>query len=187
MFDKDWVDAYFEKGVDIANRRVFIGDIDETSADNAIKGLYLMETESKDKPCEIFISSYGGILYDTLALYDIMNTISCPIHTFGYGKIMSAAVVLIAAGEKGNRWISPHVSFMHHDWAAEMEGKGQELQGLIKHYEETCEQWLKLLEQHTDRDKRWWKMRSRKPADFYFTASEAIEWGVADSIWVEKS
>ena len=186
MFDKDWVDAYFDNGVDITNRRVFIGDIDETSVDFAIKGLYLMETESKTKPCEMFISSYGGTLYDALALYDIMGTLQCPIHTFGYGKVMSAAPLLLAAGQVGQRWVAPHVSFMHHDWAGELEGKGSELQAAIKHNESIGRQWTELLAKHSNKNFKWWNDRAKRPADFYYSAEEALEWGLADQIWVEK-
>jgi ATP-dependent Clp protease protease subunit len=188
LFDKDWVDAYFDHGIDIANRRVFLDqDIDHDSVGAVVKGLYLMETDNSSEPIEMFISSYGGCIYEALALYDIINTIKCPIHTFGYGKIMSAAVLLIAAGEPGCRWIAPHVAFMHHDWNAEVEGKAQDLQTVVRHYEAISQQWTKLLAKHTDKDVKWWNVRAKKPADFYFTADEALEWGVADSMWVEKN
>lgn len=185
--DKDWVEAYFDQGVDVTNRRVFLDqDIDAESISPVVKGLYLMETISRDEPIEMFISSYGGCVYEALALYDIMNTIKCPIRTFAYGKCMSAAPLLLAAGETGHRWVAPHAAFMHHDWGASMEGKAQELQILVKHYEDIGQQWTKLLAQHSNKDHRWWNHRAKKPADFYFTAEEALEWGLADSMWVEK-
>lgn len=186
MFDKDWVEAYFENGVDVTNRRVFIGDIDSVSVDFAIKGLYLMETESSTKPCEMFISSYGGTIYDALALYDIMNTLSCPIYTFAYGKCMSAAPLLLAAGTEGHRWVAPHVSFMHHDWSDEIFGKGSELEAAVKHNEILGKMWTNLLSKHSSKNFRWWNSRAKKPADFYFSAEEALEWGIADHIWVQK-
>lgn len=185
-FEKEWVDAYFENGIDIANRRVFIGDIDEVSVDYAIKGLYLMETNSHTEPIEMFISSFGGDVYEALALYDIMQTIKPPIHTFAYGKCMSAAPLILAAGEKGCRWIAPHCAFMHHDWAAEVEGKGQELTNVVKHYSVLEEQWTSLFASCTRKDARWWTTRAKKATDFYFTAEEALEWGVGDQFWVEK-
>lgn len=185
--EKDWIDAYFENGVDVANRRVFLdSDIEDQSIGYAIKGLYLMETASKVDPVEMFISSYGGEIYEALALYDIMNTISCPIHTFAYGKCMSAAPLLLAAGEIGHRWVAPHVTFMHHDWAAHIEGKGTELQTLVKHCEDVSQIWTGLLSKHSNKDFKWWHVRAKKSADFYFKAEDALEWGLADHIWVEK-
>lgn len=185
-FNKDLIDAYFENGVDIINRRVFIGDIDTESVNDAIKGLYLMETDSTTKPCEMFISSYGGTVYDALALYDIINTLKCPIHTFAYGKCMSAAPLLLAAGKEGQRWVAPHVSFMHHDWNDEVSGTGSELEAMVKHNEEVGKMWTNLLVRHSTKDFRWWQSRAKRAADFYFSAEEAIEWGIADQMWIEK-
>lgn len=185
-FQQEWVDAYFNNGVDIANRRVFIGDMDEISVDCTIKGLYLMETQSKVQPCEMFISSLGGTVHDTLALYDIINTLHCPIHTFAYGKCMSAAPLLLAAGNPGNRWIAPHASFMHHDWSDHVAGKGSELEAIVKHNEWTASMWTTLLAKHSTKNFQWWNTRAKQSADFYFYAEEAIDWGIADHIWVEK-
>lgn len=185
--DREWVEAYFSYGIDITNRRVFLdSDIEDDSASPVIKGLYLMETISKTEPIEMFISSYGGIVYESLAIYDIMHTISCPIHTFGYGKIMSAAILLIAAGEKDQRWLSPNAALMHHDWSADFEGKNLEIASAYKHQEDIGRKWISLLADHTNQTKQWWTRQAKKPADFYFTAEEALEWGVADHTWVEK-
>jgi ATP-dependent Clp protease protease subunit len=184
--DKDWVDAYFDHGIDVANRRVFLGDIDHESIGAAIKGMYLMETADSTKPIELFISSYGGTVYDALALYDIMQTLRCPIHTFAYGKCMSAAPLLLAAGEPGHRWVATHVSFMHHDWSDDLEGKGTALREGVRHSEKLGQMWTKLLAEISTKTFKWWDDRGKRSADFYFTADEAIEWGLADSVWSER-
>lgn len=186
MFESDWVGAYFEKGIDVVNRRVFLGDIEAETVDFAIKGMYLMETESDKEPIELFISSYGGTVYEALALYDIIQTLKCPVHTFAYGKCMSAAPLLLACGEPGHRWVAQHASFMHHDWCAELDGKGALVVNEVKHHEEMGQQWTRLLAKHSSKDFKWWHTRGKKSEDFYFSADEAIEWGLADSIWSER-
>lgn len=183
---KDWVEAYFDFGVDVINRRIFVGDVEPDSINAAIKGLYLMETESKEKPCDIFISSDGGSVYEALALYDIINCIKCPVNTFAYGRCMSASVLLLAAGVPGQRWVSPNVAFMHHDWSAEIQGKGGDLATTVKHFEEVSTTWTKLLAKHSSKDFKWWNSRAKKQEDFYFGSKEALEWGLADNIWLEK-
>ena len=185
-FDKDWVSAYFEHGVDVFNRRIFLGEIDEGTVDAAVKGLYLMETNSKTTPCEIFISSEGGSLYEALALYDIINTLRCPIYTFAYGKCQSAAPLLLAAGEPGQRWVAPNVAFMHHDWSAEVDGKGSQVAAWARHHETVGQTWTRLLSEHSSKDFRFWNSRAKRAADFFFGAEDAIEWGIADQMWVEK-
>ena len=62
--ENEWVAAYFERGVDVTNRRVFLGNIDHESVDAVVKGMYLMETQNHTDPIELFISSYGGEVYD---------------------------------------------------------------------------------------------------------------------------
>lgn len=184
--DKDWVDAYFDHGVDVGNRRVFIGEINEETVGAAVKGLYLMETMDNESPCEMFISSFGGSIYDALALYDIMNTLTCPIHTFAYGKCMSAAPLLLAAGEPGQRWVAPHVALMTHDWLDSLEGKGAEILVGAKHGEDLAKTWNRLIAYHSDKDFAFWQRLSKKNADYYFTAEDAKDFGIADHIWMEK-
>jgi len=185
-FENEWVVAYFDRGVDIFNRRVFIGDIDHESVDAAIKGVYLMETQDPESRIELFISSYGGTIYDALALHDIIHTLQCPVHTFAYGKCMSAAPLLLAAGEPGHRWVAPHTFFMHHDGADIIEGKTSAMKSDLRHGEMVDKAWTVLLSGYSNKTFKWWDDRAKRSGDFYFTADEAIEWGLADSIWSEK-
>lgn len=185
MFDKEQLDSYFDRGIDLQNRRVFVGDIDSTTVTNIVKGLYLMETDDPCEPCEMFISSVGGEVCEAIALYDIMQTIKCPIHTFAYGKCMSAAPLLLAAGKPGERWVSPHAAFMYHEASAGIEGKLRDAAVALKHEQNMDNLWIKLMAEHTNKDERFWKRLNSKP-DYYFTADEATDWGIADSIWVEK-
>ncbi|MGB2826408.1 MAG: ATP-dependent Clp protease proteolytic subunit [Thermoplasmata archaeon] len=185
-FDKEWVEAYFSHGVDVQNRRLFLGDIDHESIDAAIKGMYLMETNSNTEPIELFISSYGGEVYDAIALYDIIGTVKCPVHTFAYGKCMSAAPLLLACGEPGHRWVAQHTFFMHHDGSNQIEGKTTSLKVEMAHLEKLDKLWTQLLVQYSNKTFKWWDDRSKRSGDFFFSADEAIEWGIADAIWSER-
>lgn len=185
-FDKEWVEAYFDHGIDIANRRVFLdSDIESDSIGAAVRGLYLMQTQGDEK-IDLFISSYGGSVYETLALYDIIRTIPIPIHTFAYGKCMSAAPLLLACGEPGHRWVAPHVSLMHHDMSSDEEGTRSFLHSSIKEIESLYKEWITLLAQHSTKTYKWWDAKSRLPGDFYYSAEDAIDWGLADQMWVER-
>ena len=84
--------------------------------------LYLQElnrldpTGKNQKPIEFYISTYGGSADDMFALYDIMRQIkkTTEIHTIGMGKVMSAGVLLLAAGTKGHRKIGKNCRVMIH-------------------------------------------------------------------------
>ena len=116
--DWDSARACFEYGVDVDNRRVFLfGEINESTIANSIKAIYLLDSQHKSKAIELFVGSVGGDEYDMLALYDVLNSITAPIHTVALGKCMSAAPLLVAAGEKGCRYSMPGCPWMAADWS----------------------------------------------------------------------
>lgn len=184
---KEWVETYFDRGVDVANRRVWLDEeIEDATIGTVIRGLYLMETESKTRPVTLFISSFGGSVYEALGLYDAMFTLECPVHTYAYGKCMSAAPLILAAGEPEHRWIAPNCFFMHHDWWCTLSGSGTQMENEMRHLNKVGDTWTHLLAKHTAKDFRWWQARAKKGQDFFFSAQEAIEWGLADHEWNQK-
>lgn len=185
---KDWVDAYFEFGVDVANRRVFLfEDVEANSIGAVIKGLYLMESQDTAKPIELFIGSFGGSEYEMFALYDVCRTLSSPIHTTAIGKCMSAAPLLVAAGETGCRYATPNTFFMvHESWDDSGMRRVDEILIDMKHYKDMGERWADLMARHSKKDARFWKNLCKKVGNTYFNAEQALEWGLIDVIWDEK-
>lgn len=184
--DKELMDAYFLHGIDITNRRVFLSDIDSESVDKVVKGLYLMETDSPTEPVELFICSYGGSVEHTLALHDIIRTLRIPVRTFAYGVCMSAAPLLLASGQRGERWISPNLQLMFHALSDEISGKLSDMKSALKYSADLDDLWLDLLVSYSTKDKKFWNTKINKNVDWYFGSQEAIEFGLADNIWEES-
>lgn len=185
---KDWVDAYFEYGVDVANRKVFLfDDVDSNSIGAVIKGLYLMEAQTSTKPIELFVGSFGGSEYDMFALYDVCRTLISPIHTTAIGKCMSAAPLLVAAGEEGSRFATPHTFFMvHESWEEFGAKRVDELELDLRHYRQMGSKWGDLMQKHSKKTSKFWLGLCKKSGDTYFNAEQALEWGLIDHIWEEK-
>jgi len=193
---KDWIDAYFEYGVDVVNRKVFLFDgVDETSIGYVIKGLYLMEASitQEDReggqipPIELFIGSFGGSEYEMFALYDVIRTLESPIHTTAIGKCMSAAPLLVACGEPGHRYATPNTWFMvHESWDDWGMARVDELQKTLNHYKEMGDRWNKLMAKHTGQTVASWKRMAKAVGDTYFDAYKAVELGLIDHVWDEK-
>ena len=185
---KDWIDAYFEYGVDVFNRKIFlISDIDECTIGYAIQGMYLMESENKDEPVELFVGSFGGSEYEMFALYDVMNSIKCPVSTCALGKCMSAAPLLVAAGTKGERYATPNTWFMvHQSWDEDMGGRVDEVDRTLKHMKAMEATWYKLMAMHTGKTESFWRKKCSESGDSYFSADEALKYGVIDILWTEK-
>lgn len=189
--EKDWVEAYFEYGVDVANRCIFLtSDVDEESISHVIKGLYLMEAEDEEAPIEVRIMSYGGDVCDMFALHDVTRTLKCPVHTMGMGKVMSAAVLLLACGTTGERWAGPNTSFMIHVPSmhdGDEDGvKIHEVKANLEFTQEMWRRWYELMERYTNKPASHWRRLCNKNADVYFTADEALEWGLIDHMWDQK-
>lgn len=188
---KEWVDAYFAHGVDVANRRVFLFEgVEEDSIGTVVKGLYFMDSQNKEKKekIELFVGSFGGSEYEMFALYDVIQTLKSPIHTVAMGKCMSAAPLLVAAGCPGERWATPNTWFMvHQGWDEFGEKRYDDLQRDITHMKEMGKVWYALMEKHTKKNAAFWKRLCDKSGDTYFDAQQALEWGIVDSLWDEKS
>ena len=186
---RDWVEAYFDYGIDLVNRCIFlVGDINQETIGHVIKGMYLMENQNTEyKPIELRISSYGGDVYDAYGLHDTTRTLKSPVYTMGTGKIMSAAVLLVACGEKGQRWAGENTTFMVHvpSWDTNDET-------LHNHKIEVAEgerlwnRWYELMGKYTKKPASFWRKLCSKNTDHYFDAEQALEWGVIDNIWLEK-
>ncbi len=198
---KDWVDAYFEHGVDVGNRRIFL--VDEIGPDNVgslIKGIYLMdalapkrknvgEEEEQDefdrRKITFIIDSEGGSVYDTLALYDVMRTVRSPIETVAVGKCMSAATLLVAAGDV--RWATPNCFFMMHDiWSDNGEEKVSTRKIVFKHVEALRKTYFDLLVKHTNVTRVEMTKLCGDRADYFFDADQAVVHGLVDNLWSEK-
>lgn len=185
---KDWVDIYIDNGIDKSNRRIFMfDDIDDKSIGTVIKGLYYMDSESTEKPIELFIGSFGGSEYDMFALYDVIRTLESPIYTIAIGKCMSAGPLLVACGEQGHRYATPNTFFMvHQSWDDLGIKRVDELKKDLQHYEQMADSWYSLMEKHTKQSASFWKKECQKVGDKYFDAEQAKEWGIIDHIWSEK-
>jgi ATP-dependent Clp protease protease subunit len=181
------VTAAIEHGVDVSGRRIFLhGDVDEDTIGRAIRGIYLLSGIS-DQPITLFVSSYGGSLDDAFALHDVTRTVVCPIHTVALGKCQSAAPLLVACGQKGERWSGALTSFMLHDLQiSPPEGSPVLVDSWVEDGNRARKQYVELLAQYTRKRASHWERFFRSKSDRFFTADQAQEWGLIDHIWDEK-
>lgn len=188
QMSREWVDAYFEYGIDRVNRRVFLFDgIEDSAIGMVIKGLYWMDTQSSKEPIELFIGSFGGSEYEMFALYDVIRTLKAPIHTTAIGKCMSAAPLLVACGQSGYRFATPNTWFMvHQSWDEFGCARVDEMQKNLNHYNMMTNRWDVLMARHTKKNKTFWHNWVKSVGDKYFDAYRAQELGIVDHIWDEK-
>ena len=176
-----------------------IGDVDEEKAGELIYGMLALkeygrlpdEEQPKGKnkkqlyePFEFYLSTHGGSASDMFAIYDVMRQVrkDCEIHTIGIGKVMSAGVLLLAAGTRGKRKIGKHCRVMVHQVSAGTAGPHHEMVNEIAEIQHTQEQYIRCLAAETKMSVAFIKKLFEKKVNIYLSAEEAVKYGLADII-----
>ena len=166
-------------------------DIQEEKVAEIIHAMiYLHETNKlekepeKKKPIEFYLSTYGGSADDMFALYDMMKIIreETEIHTYGLGKVMSAGVLILAAGTKGKRKIGKNCRVMIHSVIAGNHGPLHNLVNEMGAIQELQQIYIKCLVQETNMTKKQLKNMLEEKVNIYLSAEEAVKLGIADII-----
>src|SRR5204862_2406689 len=99
----------------LENRIVFLqGEIYTGNANEVVMKLLYLQSENRRKEVHFYINSPGGDVAATLAIYDTMQMLSCPVCTYCVGQAASGAAVLLAGGSKGKRFALPNSRVMLH-------------------------------------------------------------------------
>ena len=152
--------------------------------------LYLNEMNKLEKkmenrrPIDFYLSTYGGSADDMFALYDIMRIIrqESEIHTLGLGKVMSAGVLLLAAGTKGKRRIAKNCRVMIHSVAAGNHGNLQDLTNELEAISDLQQMYTNCLVAETNMSESDIKDMLNRNVNIYLSATEAVKLGIADII-----
>jgi ATP-dependent Clp endopeptidase proteolytic subunit ClpP len=179
-----------------------IGDITEEKASETMYGMLALrqsglveslvdedepdgEIKTEQLPFELIISTHGGNASDMFAIYDLMRDTmdtGTEVHTFALGKVMSAGVLLLAAGTKGKRRIGKHCRVMIHGVSSGYGGQIQDHENELEEFKEIQQLYIKALEQETAMSKKYLKNLMGKKLNVYIDAEEALELGIADTI-----
>ena len=160
---------------------------DEKVAELIHAMLYLDEVNTlteESKPIEFYISTYGGSADDMFGMYDVMRVIRqrTEIQTVGLGKVMSAGVLLLAAGTKGKRCIGKNCRVMIHSVIGGNHGPLYNLMNEMEAMEQIQEMYSNALIEETNMSKKQLKKLLERKVNVYLSAEEAVELGIADII-----
>ena len=136
------------------------------------------------KPITFYVSTWGGDALGMFGIYDLMRIVreECAIETFGLGKVMSAGVLLLAAGTKGQRKIGKHCRVMMHSVRGGHVGTIHSLENEMDETRWIQKQLIQSLVEETNLTEKQLKRMLGKNLDVYLTAEEAVKYGIADII-----
>eukprot|EP00223_Ostreococcus_mediterraneus_P006714 CAMPEP_0179683308 /NCGR_PEP_ID=MMETSP0936-20121108/1_1 /TAXON_ID=548131 ORGANISM="Ostreococcus mediterraneus, Strain clade-D-RCC2573" /NCGR_SAMPLE_ID=MMETSP0936 /ASSEMBLY_ACC=CAM_ASM_000574 /LENGTH=140 /DNA_ID=CAMNT_0021555655 /DNA_START=641 /DNA_END=1063 /DNA_ORIENTATION=+ len=111
-----------------------------------------------------------------------MKYIGNEIYTVGTGVAIGQACMLLSAGQKGKRFMTPHATAMLHQPKVPSTGERQATEVQIKWKEVKAQKevLVKILSETTGRSASKVEQDIQRP--LYMTARDAIAYGIADKI-----
>ena len=165
----------------LENRIVFLqGEIHTGNANEVVMKLLYLQSENRRKEIHFYLNSPGGDVAATLAIYDTMQILSCPVATYCVGQAASGAAVLLAGGTKGKRHVLPNARVMLHQPYGGVQGQVSDIEiqaEEILRYREVLNQ---ILARHTGQPIE--RIAKDTDRDFFLGAEGAKNYGVVDDV-----
>jgi ATP-dependent Clp protease protease subunit len=165
----------------LKDRIIWLGsEVRDDNANEICAKILLLAAEDAEKDIYLYINSPGGSITAGMAIYDTMQFVPNDIVTVGIGMAASMGQLLLTAGTKGKRYITPNARVLLHQphggfggTASDIQTQAQLILDMKKRLAEiTAAQTGKTVEQiNADGDRDRW-----------FSAEEALEYGFVDHI-----
>jgi ATP-dependent Clp protease, protease subunit len=162
-------------------RIVFVGTpIDDQIANVVVAQLLHLESEDPDKDISLYINSPGGVVYSGLAIYDTMQFIRPDVQTICFGVAMSAASLLLGGGAPGKRMALPNSRILIHQPSGGFEGQSTDIEIHAREILELRRRVDEIYSHHTGQPVA--RVHEDMDRDRYFTAEQALEYGLIDRV-----
>ena len=160
----------------LENRIVFLqGEIYTGNANEVVMKLLYLQSENKKKDINFYLNSPGGDVIATMAIYDTMQILTCPVATFCVGQAASGAAVLLAGGAKGKRFALPHSRVMIHQPYGGVSGQVSDIEIQAEEILRNRSMLNEILAKHTGKSVE--EIAADSDRDFFLSAEQAKEYG----------
>ncbi len=158
--------------------------INDLTANVVIQQMLYLQYENRTQEIHFYINSPGGSVSSTLAIYDTMQFLECPVVTYCMGMAASGAAILLASGSKGKCYALPHAKVMiHQPWSQGMSGQASDVEIEMKEILREKHRLNEILARHTGRPLK--DVETETERNRYFTAQEAKDYGLVDEVLVK--
>lgn len=144
--------------------------------------LNFIELSRNKKPIYVVINSTGGNMYESINIFDVMESVNNKVITICLGCAMSGGFIAFMGGDE--RLVYPQSTLMMHQIKLWITGENRT--SVVKEGEHTTKASIVLAEnfaKKTKKSKQWWiKEVFSAPHDYYFTPEEAVKYGIATRI-----
>lgn len=175
------LECLFDRGIDLERRVIMIYEPVSQELAHFVDAA-MTELEAKGRSAiTIRIMSDGGDVDAARAIVGRINASKRQVITEGYGSIMSAAVLILACGDK--RRLSQFAVVMHHEASHyEIEGRQSQLEHYLNQAKFEEAQWAYWMAQFSNKPASFWATAGRT-FDEYLTPQTCLEYGVVDEVF----
>src|SRR5215217_3342712 len=165
----------------LENRIIFLeGVINDAVANNTVMKFLFLQYENRTQGISFYINSPGGSVTSTLAIYDTMQFIDCPVATYCIGLAASGGAVLLAGGTKGRRYSLPHSKIMIHQPYGQVGGQVSDIEIQAEEIVKSRQVINEILARHCNQPIE--RIAKDTERDRYLTAHQAKEYGIVDEV-----
>src|SRR6516225_2357335 len=165
----------------LKERIVFLGqEVDDQIANLLVAEILYLAGERPDQDIALYINSPGGLSYAGMAIYDVIQHVSCDVSTICVGMGMSAAAMILCGGAPGKRFALPNSKIMIHQGSAGTRGAPRDMEIHLREVLATTRRMAEILSHHTGQPLD--RVEADIDRDYYMTPQEACDYGIIDSI-----
>ena len=163
---------------------VFGGEIEPNMANSIVAQLLFLESENPNADISMYINSPGGDVSAGWAIMDTMQYIKSPVSTIGMGLVASMGSVLLAAGERGKRFVLPNTQVMIHQPMAGARGQITDMEIQLNQFQKNKKSLVKQMADFTGRKEK--EVFEAMERDNWMNPNEAKDFGLIDGILTRK-
>ena len=161
------------------------GPIEDDMANSIFAQLLFLDAQDSTKDIYLYINSPGGVVTSGMAIYDTMNFIKADVQTIVIGMAASMASVLVSSGAKGKRFGLPHSQVLIHQPSGGAQGQQTEIEIAATEILKTRKMLNGILAKNSGQPIE--KIQEDTERDHYFTAQEAVDYGLLDGVMENNS
>ncbi len=165
----------------LQQRIVVLGaEVDDPIANRICAQLLLLSAEDPRSDISLYINSPGGSVSAGLAIYDTMRLIPNDVSTLAMGLAASMGQFLLSGGTRGKRFCLPHARVLMHQGSAGLGGTAADIEIQAENLDYTNRMMSELIAEHTGQT--YERVREDSERDRWFTAEQARDYGMVDSV-----
>ena len=170
----------------LKERVVFlVGPVNDVTANLIVAQLLFLESENPDKDIYFYINSPGGSVTAGMSIYDTMQFIKPDVSTICIGQACSMGALLLAGGAAGKRYCLPHSRMMIHQPLGGFQGQASDIEIHAREILKVKGRMNELMAHHTGQSLA--QIENDTERDRFLSASEAVEYGLVDSILSQRN